>query len=275
MSKPEHRLPLIGIFDSGVGGLSVVRALQASCPTAPLLYVADCGHAPYGERDIAHVIDRSLRITNFLLAQGAALIVVACNTATAAAIEAMRHHHPDLPLVGVEPGVKPAAQRSLSKRVGVMATTSTLQSPRFQSLVQRFAHDCFVLPVACAGLAAAIEQGDAHRSTVSHLLDQYCGLLKDAAVDTVVLGCTHYPFVADAIAERLGPGVTLLDTADAVAQQASRLYQGLGQPDPSPESSRPLKSRRMTMMSTGEVEVLERTARERLGWDQQALRIDI
>lgn len=275
MSTLEHRPPLIGIFDSGVGGLSVVKALQGRCPSAPLLYVADSGHAPYGERDIAHVVERSLRITDYLLAQGAALIVVACNTATAAAIEAMRQHHPSLPLVGVEPGVKPAAQRSQNKRVGVMATTSTLQSPRFQSLVQRFATDCFVLPVACAGLAAAIEQGEAHRATVSALLDRYCNALKAAKVDTVVLGCTHYPFVADMIAERLGPSVSLLDTADAVAQQAARLYEALVQPVESTISPTRLQLSRATMVSTGEVEVLERIARERLGWDQQAQRVDI
>lgn len=275
MSKSEHSPPLIGVFDSGVGGLSVVRALQAKCPTAPLLYVADCGHAPYGERDVSHVVDRSLRITDYLLSQGAALIVVACNTATAAAIEAMRQQHPELPLVGVEPGVKPAAQRSLNKRVGVMATTSTLQSPRFQSLVQRFATDCFVLPVACAGLAAAIEQGEAKQAAVTDLLDQYCSVMKKAAVDTVVLGCTHYPFVSDAIAERLGPSVTLLDTAEAVAQQAARLYDGLAQVDRGLQHADAPQVRHITLVSTGETEVLERIARERLGWDLQAQRVGI
>lgn len=275
MSKPEPLLPLIGVFDSGVGGLSVVRALQANCATAPLLYVADCGHAPYGERDVAHVVDRSLHITDYLLSQGAALIVVACNTATAAAIEAMRSQHPKLPLVGVEPGVRPAAQSSRSKRVGVMATTSTLQSPRFQSLVQRFAADCFVLPVACAGLAAAIEQGEAEQMTVNHLLDQYCGALQDAKVDTVVLGCTHYPFVAEAIAARLGPSVTLLDTADAVAQQAARLYEGLPQSDSSSAPHPTQSYQHMTLVSTGEVKVLERVAREHLDWDQRAQHLNI
>lgn len=273
MRQHDHAPPLIGIFDSGVGGLSVVRALHAACPNAPMLYVADTGHAPYGERDISHVVERSLIITKFLLSQGAAMIVVACNTATAAAIDAMRQQHPHLPLVGVEPGVKPAAQRSRNKRVGVMATTSTLQSPRFQSLVQRFAADCLVLPVACAGLAAAIEQGDTQQSTVSLLLDQYCGVLKAADVDTVVLGCTHYPFVATEISARLGPSVTLLDTANAVAEHAARLYRSLSAPTNGVAKHHPSPS--LAILSTGEVEVLERIARERLGSDTHAQHIDI
>jgi glutamate racemase len=264
---------LIGIFDSGVGGLSVARALQEACPLAPLLYVADSGHAPYGERDPTHVVERSLRITDFLLLQGASLIVVACNTATAAAIEAMRVRHPHLALVGVEPGVKPAAQQSRNKRVGVMATTSTLQSPRFQSLVQRFAPDCHVHPVACAGLAAAIEQGEAGRATVDLLLDRYCAVLCSAQVDTVVLGCTHYPFVSESIARRLGPDVALLDTAHAVAQQAARLYAS--PVISSPLASQDVRTASLTLVSTGGTEVLERIARERLGCESKALCLQI
>ncbi|TDM06349.1 MAG: glutamate racemase [Ideonella sp. MAG2] len=265
--------PPIGIFDSGVGGLSVAKALRATNPTAPLLYVADSGHAPYGERDVSHVVNRSLRITDFLLSQQAAMVVVACNTATAAAIEAMRQHYPSLPLVGVEPGVKPAAQRSANKRVGVMATTGTLNSPRFQSLVQRFAVDCWVLPVACAGLAAAIEEGDAGHSRVQELLDTYCTLLTQAEVDTVVLGCTHYPFVAQDIAARLGPHVTLLDTANAVAEQAARLHRQL-----CTTADRPLGPHacapELTLMSTGDVEVLARLAKQHLAYEQAVRRID-
>lgn len=247
--------PLIGVFDSGVGGLSVLRALHQRRPDCSLLYLADSGHAPYGERDVAHVVDRSLKITQYLRDEGARMVVVACNTATAAAIEAMREHFPRLALVGVEPGVKPAALMSRNKRIGVMATPSTLASPRFATLVERHAPACQVISIPCPGLAAAIERGDAADGEIDTLLDRYCAPLKDAHVDTVVLGCTHYPFVADRISSRLGPGVVLLDTAEAVARHALNLH-GSTIPDSRPE---------VQLQTTGDTEVLERLARRGLG----------
>jgi glutamate racemase len=259
------RPALIGVFDSGVGGLSVLRALHQRRPDCSLLYLADSGHAPYGERDVAHVVERSLKITRHLVDQGAHMVVVACNTATAAAIEAMREHFPWLALVGVEPGVKPAALMSRNKRIGVMATPSTLSSPRFATLVERHAPGCQVVAMPCPGLAAAIERGDAADDEINALLDRYCGPLKDARVDTVVLGCTHYPFVADRISLRLGPGVTLLDTAEAVARHALNLH-GSAIPDSRPE---------VRLQTTGDTEVLERLAQRGLGLVTPAVQIKV
>lgn len=244
----------IGIFDSGVGGLSVLRALRRHRPDVPVLYVADSGHAPYGDRDTAHVLERSLRVGEHLMQQGARRIIVACNTATARAIDLLRQRHPDVLWVGVEPGIKPAVLASASGRIGVLGTPSTLSSPRFASLLERFGQGTDIVGVPCAGLAAAIEQGGPADPALDPLLDRYCEPLQRAGVDTVVLGCTHYPFVADRIAARLGPGVRLLDTADAVARQALRV----GVPPATGDGS-------VRLQTTGDTAVLERLAREGLG----------
>ncbi len=260
----------IGIFDSGVGGLSVLAALHRMGPRHPLHYVADSGHAPYGDRDPNHVTERSMRVADHLKQQGAQMLVVACNTATAWAIDTLRQHHPELLLVGVEPGVKPAAARSRSGTVAVMATPSTLASPRFAQLVQRHAPECHVIPLPCPGLAAAIEAGPAAQPLVERLLDQHMAPLNGSDADVVVLGCTHYPFVRDAIARRLSPGVELLDTADAVARQAMRLMGESASAAP-PDGTWPA----VRLQSTGDTEVLRRLARAGLGLDQEVQRITL
>lgn len=208
----------VGMFDSGVGGLSVLRALRRQLPAARLIYVADSGFAPYGERGDAYVIRRSHLITDFLLHQGAQAVVVACNTATAAAAKSLRAAHPQVPMIGIEPGLKPAVAHSAARRIGVMATSGTLASVKFQALLEAFRGEAEIHLQPCPGLAHAIEQGDPHAPEVLALVQRYGAPLRDAGVDTVVLGCTHYPFVADAIQQVLGPGVRLIDTADAVAR---------------------------------------------------------
>lgn len=228
-SSPPSDAPLrIGLFDSGVGGLSVLRVLRMHLPGAHLIYLADSGHAPYGERSTEYLLERSRRITHHLLetlqCQG---MVIPCNTATAAAIQALRAEWPGVPMVGVEPGVKPAVALSTHQRIGVMATTATLQHPRFHALVQAHAATSQVMAQPCPGLALAIEQGDLLAPEIRRLLTQYCGQLRDKQVDTVVLGCTHYAFVHDQIQTLLGPGVRLVDTAEAVALQAVRRFEGL------------------------------------------------
>lgn len=222
--------PRIGVFDSGVGGLSVLRALHRHLPRATLLYAADSGHAPYGERDAAYVIARSRTMAAHLLSQGAQLLVVACNTATAAAIDTLRADHPALPIVGVEPGIKPAIALTRNRRIGVMATHATLASERFQRLVATHADGASLHLQACSGLARAIEWGRPDGAEVIRLVDEHTAPLRAAGVDTVVLGCTHYPFAAAPIAAALGPEVTLVDTADAVARQALRRAAGLSAP---------------------------------------------
>ena len=213
----------IGVFDSGVGGLSVLRVLRQHLPHATLLYVADSGHAPYGEKSEAFITGRSLAIADFLLSQGAELLVVACNTATATSVQALRQRHPHLPIVGIEPGVKPAVAASVARKVGVLATPGTLGSERFAQLIEQHAGDAQILPQPCPGLAKAIETGQLDTPALRELIKGFCEPLKQAGVDTVVLGCTHYPFVAPLIAEAMGPGVQLIDTSDAVARQTVRL----------------------------------------------------
>ncbi len=242
---------MIGVFDSGVGGLSVLRALRQRLPGCPMVYIADSGHAPYGDRDPAHVIERSQRVVDHLVEQGAQLVVIACNTATAWAIDAMRDRHPHIPFVGVEPGVKPAARLSRSRRFAVMATPATLASARFANLVSRHAPDCTVHPVPCAGLAAAIEQGERQAAEVERLLDLYCLPLSSLDIDTVVLGCTHYPFVAERIARRLAPATQLLDTADAIARRVTELVN-VSAPDSNLAGLR--------LFTTGSPDVLRRMA---------------
>ncbi len=215
--------PVLGLFDSGLGGLSVLRSAQAHLPHARFLYVADSGHAPYGERDEAFIVGRAQAISHFLLGQGAQALVVACNTATAAAVRQLRAEHPGLPIVGVEPGVKPAVALSRNARVGVLATPGTLRSDKFQALVASHAKGAQLVLQPCPGLAREIERGELDTPALRELVAQFCEPLSAAQVDTVVLGCTHYPFVAPLIQEALGPSVTLLDTADAVARQAARL----------------------------------------------------
>lgn len=209
----------IGLFDSGVGGLSVLRALQTLAPHAELLYVADSGHAPYGERDDAFVQQRSLHVAQFLRGQGVQVLVVACNTATASAIALLRHTHAGLPIVGVEPGIKPAVALSRNGRIGVLATEGTLRSEKFRRLMHAHAGQAQLHLQPCPGLALAIEQGDLDGPAVRDLVARFCEPLRQQ-VDTVVLGCTHYAFVARHIQAALGPDVRLVDTADAVARQA-------------------------------------------------------
>ncbi|WP_418320488.1 glutamate racemase [Piscinibacter sakaiensis] len=219
----------IGIFDSGLGGLSVLRAIRQALPGLATSYLADSAHAPYGERSDNHVRERTLRIAQVLVDDGARLLVVACNTATAAAVGSLRERWPELAIVGVEPGIKPALRESTSGRIGVMATEGTLRSERFQSLMQRelaAAERLLERPIRvhlqpCPGLAAAIETADLQDGGLRSLVDRFCEPLRRAEVDTVVLGCTHYPFVAPLIQAALGPQVRLVDTADAVARQAA------------------------------------------------------
>lgn len=258
---------LIGVFDSGVGGLSVLRALHRQLPQAPLLYVADAGHAPYGDRDPAHVRQRSERVVDHLVDQGARLVVIACNTATAWAVDGVRARHPGVAFVGVEPGVKPAALASARRSIAVMATPSTLASERYADLVKRHAPGCQVHPVPCGGLAAAIERGEAGLAEVDRLLDLYCAPLATLDIDTVVLGCTHYPFVAERIAARLGPGIHLLDTADAVARRAVDLL--------TPSAANADAADLIMLQTTGEPDLLARMALSGLGRALPVQRIQI
>ncbi|PHV34556.1 glutamate racemase [Janthinobacterium rivuli] len=222
----------IGIFDSGVGGLSVLRHIRAQLPQEDLIYFADSGHAPYGDKTEQQVIDRSLAVAGYLLQQGAKALVVACNTATIAAIKALRARYPDLPIVGVEPGLKPAAAISRNGKIGVLATERTLRGDKLLALREQVSSATgatFILQ-PCVGLVERIEQsamGSDPLDATSAMLDRYIAPLLAQGVDTLVLGCTHYPFVQDAIERTVrahtSEPVTLVDTGDAVARQLARL----------------------------------------------------
>ncbi len=215
---------MIGFFDSGVGGLAVLREVRALLPDADLLYVADQAYAPYGERPLAEVRSRAEALTGMLLERGADTIVIACNTASAAALHHLRDLHPGLSIVGMEPAVKPAAAGTTSGVVGVMATPATFQTDVVASLVERFADGIEVLPRGCPGLAQAIEDGTAGLAAVIPHVEP----LVAAGADTIVLGCTHYSFIAEFIAATAGPEITLIDPAPAVARQTARGASGTG-----------------------------------------------
>jgi len=221
----------IGVFDSGVGGLSILRALRAELPREDFVYFADAGHAPYGEKGEAFVSDRSLAIAFDLLEQHRIKgLVVACNTATAAAVHLLRAKHGALPVVGVEPAVKPAAALTKTGKVAVLATRGTLESAKFQALLASLRDQARFVLVPCDGLAAAIENDET--ALVRELCERYTRGL-DGEVDTLVLGCTHYPFASGVLRELLGPEVRLVETGEPVARQTRRLLerQGLLNPD--------------------------------------------
>lgn len=216
---------LIGMFDSGVGGLSVLRAVRARLPDASFIYLGDGAYAPYGQRTAAQVVARCESVVEHLIEHGARLIVVACNTATVLAIATLRARWPTLHFVGVEPGIKPAIAATRSRRIAVMATSATVASARVRQLIQHHGAGIFVHLQACPGLATAIENGVLDGPELHEILSSSCASVRVAEVDTVVLGCTHYPFVADPIRQLLDPGVTLIDTATAIAERVASLWE--------------------------------------------------
>lgn len=218
MSHPHHP---IGIFDSGVGGLSVFRQIRADVPHEHLLYVADSGHAPYGNKAAEFIVRRSVAISEFLLEQGAKAIVVACNTATAAAIAHLRQRF-SLPIVGIEPALKPAVALTHSGVVGILATGNTVRSDKFAALLNQHGQRARVLVQPCPGLADCVEHGDLNGARPRALLEQYLKPLLTSGADTLVLGCTHYPFLIPLIQQLAGPGVAILDPSPAVARQLRR-----------------------------------------------------
>ncbi len=215
--------PRIGIFDSGIGGLSVLRAVRQRLPAADLTYIADSRHTPWGDRPPGWVAARCTQLAGWLIDDGADLVLVACNTGTTQAIGALRAGWPGQHFVGVEPGIKPAVAASRNGRVAVMATTGTLRSARLQQLVASHAGGAQVLQLPCPGLADAIEAAGADPAPLQQQLVAIAQTIAASGADTVVLGCTHYPLVADALQALLGPGVQLLDTADAVARRVASL----------------------------------------------------
>lgn len=272
---PSFQAP-IGVFDSGIGGLSVLQALRHELPHERFVYLADSGNAPYGERGDAFVIARTRAIARHLVqAHGIKALVIACNTATAAAVELLRAELPNLPLIGVEPALKPASLSSQTRHVGVIATRGTVSSQRFARLVGEHGGRTQFQVQACDGLARAIELGteaplpaDPNATETRALCALYTGLLgsfgvKTGQMDTLVLGCTHYIFAKDDLRSLLGPEVQLIDTGAPVARQTRRLLAAAGHLAPEPAATPEhavAGPAQLQLMTTGSLAALQSAA---------------
>ena len=260
---------MIGVFDSGIGGLSVLKALRAELPHESFIYIADSAHAPYGERDEAHVIARSRAITAHLVSQNIKALVIACNTATAAAIHLLRAEYPLLPIIGVEPALKPAVALSKTGHIAVMATRSTLASAKFQALLASQSGLASFTVQACDGLAEAIER-NATASDATEIIAIYnrtdwarstFGTQK-GQIDTLVLGCTHYPFAKPTLQQLLGPDVQIVDNGQAVARQTRRLMTA---EPPGADGAVALAEGQIKLFTTGPPHALQAAAASWLG----------
>jgi glutamate racemase len=220
-------LALIGVFDSGVGGLSILDEAMLRLPGHNYIYLADSLHAPYGEKTSAWIASRSMALCQHLAALGCDVIVVACNTATAQAIADIRSQLTDTPIIGVEPGIKPAAMQSFNGIVGVLATEATLNSDKFNALLATLPEHCRFIKQSGAGLVPLIEAGQADSAATLALLAEHLKPIQSAGADTLVLGCTHYPFLKNVIRQLLGDTITLVDTSEAVVKQLNRQIESL------------------------------------------------
>jgi glutamate racemase len=214
----------IGVFDSGVGGVSVLREIRRELPAEDLIYLADSAYTPYGDRPAPLITERSVAMVTLLEREGVKAIVVACNTATGVAVDTVRRRF-TLPIVAIEPAVKPAAARTRSGVVGVLATTQTLSSERFSKLVDTYAAGVRVITQPCPGLVEVVEAGELTTPATRSLVERYVRPLLDQGADTIVLGCTHYPFVGAVIQDVAGPDVTVIDPAVGVARELGRRLQ--------------------------------------------------
>ncbi|MFT4241742.1 MAG: glutamate racemase [Acidovorax sp.] len=266
MAQQRHERP-IGVFDSGVGGLSVLRALRAELPHERFVYLADSAHAPYGERGDAYVAARTHAITRYLRERHhIKALVVACNTATAAAIHEVRGSHPDLPLVGLEPALKPALAATRTGHVGVIGTRGTLTSAKFARLLASLDGHVRFTVQPCDGLAHAIERSvaqpvDAKETETEALCERYIHAMGafgtgPGQIDTLVLGCTHYVFVEPELRALVGPDVYFMETGEPVARQTRRLLEGAGLLNTSPpDGAMPIR-----LLTTGPVQMLTAAA---------------
>ena len=214
----------IGVFDSGVGGLSIASCIQQVLPNEPLIYIADTLHAPYGDKSIEQIQNRVNVISDYLVSLGVKAIVIACNTATVNAIEQLRARI-DIPIIGVEPAIKPACSQSTAKKIGILVTQATAHNARFLDLITAYQKDTEVFIQPCPGLVELIEQGRLSSPRIRELLTQYLAPLKAKKIDTLVLGCTHYPFVSDIIRELVGEDISIMETAFPVTEQLQRQLQ--------------------------------------------------
>lgn len=260
-ARPLQPAGPIAVFDSGVGGLSVLHRLRGLLPAEDFIYLADQAHVPYGPRPASQLWAYCRSITHFVLEQGAKCVVVACNTATAAALDELRVAFPWLPFVGMEPAVKPGAGATRAGKVGVLATAGTFESQRYASLMARFARNVTLYENPCTGLVPLVEAGQLDSAQTRALLESCLRPMLDAGVDTLVLGCTHYPFVLPLIRAIAGPGVQIIDPAPAVARQAQRVLQKRDLLSPRSEQGR------LTAYTTGDARQLAQMGQRLLGYE--------
>lgn len=247
--------PMIGLFDSGLGGLSVLAAVREQMPLVDLIYVADQGRAPYGDRPQSEVREFSIELTDFLIKSGAELVTIACNTASAAALHHLRNIRSTTAFVGLEPAVKPAAEISRSGTIAVLGTTGTINGPLLDNVIHRYADDTNVISIALPGLVELIESGLADSPQVDDLLEKEVRPALKMGADALVLGCTHYTFVAPTLSKIAGPNVKIIDPAAGVARQVERRYQ--------PKND----SGSMRLLTTGDPVRFHHQLREVLGWN--------
>ena len=257
--KRVNKAAPIGVFDSGVGGLSVLKAIRQQLPAESIVFLADQVHVPYGPRSLKEVRNFSEAITRYLLSRKAKLVVVACNAASAAALLYLRQAFPETSFVGMEPAVKPAAEGTHSGVVGVLATPATFQGALYASVVERFANGVTVLQHTCPGLVAQIENGELEAPATRHILEKALLPMLEKGIDTVVLGCTHYPFVIPLIETIVGPTVRVIDPAPAVARQVGRLLEAYGLDNPSRERGN------LEILTTGNLQHLQEQLPRLLG----------
>jgi glutamate racemase len=265
VSAPKN---LVGIFDSGVGGLSVLRAIHSLLPSQPLLYIGDQAHVPYGKRSLDEIRSFSTAITQYLIEAGAKLIVVACNTASAAALKELRVLFPETPFVGMEPAVKPASQQTHNGIVGVLATPATFQGELYNSLVERFAKNVHILTSTLPGLVEEIESGRLHGPKARSILKEAILPMKAQGADTLVLGCTHYPFALPIIREIAGGEIKVIDPAPAIARRTKSLLQDNNMLN---SGSQTLET---TFATTGDIEQFKRSIEMLLGKQAQPVRLE-
>lgn len=264
----ERSRKLVGIYDSGIGGLSVLREIKEMLPFQPLYYIADQAHVPYGERELEEIRDFSFAITDFLESKGAQVIVVACNTASAAALKDLRKAYPHLTFVGMEPAVKPASQKTHNGVVGVLATPATFQGKLYNTLVERFAKDVQILTHTCPGLVEAIENGDLTSPNTRLILQRALLPMAEKGADTIVLGCTHFPFVVPLIKSIVGPKISVIDPSPAIAKRVSYLLRELDL------LSGYTNATKRTFSTTGDPKKYQQAIHTLLGMDVNPVQLD-
>jgi glutamate racemase len=256
--RPSYARRPIGVFDSGVGGLSVVRALSQKLPYESLFYVADRAHCPYGARSAQEIRRLSESICRYLMEHDAKLIVVACNTASAAALSHLRRLFPQLPFVGMVPAVKPAAQSTKTGVVGVLATQSTFQGQLYRDVVRRYAQGTRVIAQICDGLVECVEKGALEEPRTKALLRSYINPLLGAGADTLVMGCTHYAFLVPTIRQLIGDDVQVLETGEAIARRTTQILKREG-------GVKETGRGKISLATTGDPLRFQRTAKMLLG----------